>query len=203
MSMRPAKPNKPPRIELVVIGASAGGVAALMALLGPLPATYALPVIAALHLLPRRKSQLDSVLGHHLALPVREAEDKEAIQPGTVYVASANYHLQVEADRSFSFSSGPPVSYARPSIDVLMTSAADAYGPAVAGVLLTGANMDGAEGMAAIHARGGLTIVQQPSEAEVPTMPEAAIARCAPDHVLPLSGIQQLLLDLAPAKGAA
>lgn len=186
-------------IELVVIGASAGGVAALLALLAPLPANFALPIIAVLHLLPRHKSRLEHVLAHHLALPVREPADKELIQPGTVYVASADYHLLVEADRSFAFSTEPPVSFSRPSIDVLMDSAADAYGPALAGVLLTGANMDGAEGMAAIHARGGLTLVQQPQDADVPTMPEAAIARCQPDHILPLKGIQHMLLRLGAA----
>jgi two-component system chemotaxis response regulator CheB len=181
-------------IELIVIGASAGGVAALLALLAPLPASYALPIVAVLHLLPRHKSRLDRVLAHHLALPVREPEDKEAIRPGTVYVASADYHLLVEADRSFSFSNEAPVSFARPSIDVLMNSAADAYGPALAGVLLTGANMDGAEGMATIHGCGGLTLVQLPSEADMATMPEAAIARCQPDHILPLEGLQHMLL---------
>lgn len=197
------KSNSPRKIELVVVGASAGGVAALLALLGPLPAGFALPIVALLHLLPRHKSQLDGVLGSQLALPVREPADKEAIRPGTVYVASADYHLLVEADRSFSFSSDAPVSFARPSIDVLMTSAADAYGPALAGVLLTGANMDGAEGMAAIRARGGLTLVQQPEEADVPTMPEAAIARCRPDHILTLKGIQHMLLRLGAAGGGA
>jgi two-component system chemotaxis response regulator CheB len=200
-------PRKPtaaiarPRIELVVIGASAGGVAALMALLTPLPASYALPIIAILHLLPRRDSQLGKVLDNHLTLPVQEARDKAPIEPGVVYVPSANYHLLVERDRSFSFSSEPPVSFSRPSIDVLMASAADAYGPALAGILLTGANMDGAEGMAAIKDRGGLTIVQQPQDADVPTMPEAAIARSQPDHILPLKDIQHMLLRLGTAGG--
>jgi len=143
------------------------------------------------------------VLGARLSLPVREAQDKEPIQPGTVYVASANYHLLIEHDHSFSFSSDAPVSYARPSIDVLMASAADAYGPALAGVLLTGANMDGAEGMAAIKSGGGLTIVQQPQDADVATMPEAAIARCAPDHILPLKDIRHMLLRLGHDAGAA
>ncbi len=195
--------RRPASVELIVIGASAGGVAALLALLAPLPAGYALPIVAVLHLLPRHKSRLENVLAHRLALPVREPEDKEAIRAGTVYVASADYHLLVEADRSFGFSSEGPVSFARPSIDVLMTSAADAYGPSLAGVLLTGANMDGAEGMAAIHARGGLTLVQQPSDADVPTMPEAAIARSRPDHILPLKDIHQMLLRLGTQGDAA
>ncbi len=190
------------RIELVVIGASAGGVAALLALLAPLPTGHALPLAIVLHLLPRHESQLGSVLGHHLALPVREPRDKEPVRPGAIYVAGADYHLLIEADRSFSFSGEPPVSFSRPSIDVLMQSAADAYGPALAGVLLTGANMDGAEGMAAIQAHGGLTIVQQPQDADVPTMPEAAIARSQPDHVLPLRDITPLLLQLGNAGDA-
>ena len=97
----------------------------------------------------------------------------------------------------------PPVCFARPSIDVLMTAAADAYGPALAGVLLTGANMDGAEGMAVIHALGGLTIVQEPQDADAPTMPEAAIARSQPDHILPLRDIGPMLLQLAAGRNAA
>lgn len=188
--------KQPAPIELIVVGASAGGVAALLALLAPLPAGFPLPIIAVLHLLPHHKSRLENVLAQHLSLPVREPADKEPIQPGTVYVASADYHLLVEADRSFAFSNEAPVSFARPSIDVLMMSAADAYGRNLAGVLLTGANMDGAEGMAAIHERGGLTFVQQPAEADVATMPEAAIARCPPDHILPLKDIHQMLLRL-------
>jgi two-component system chemotaxis response regulator CheB len=188
--------NARPPVELIAIGASAGGVAALLALLAPLPASFPLPIVAALHLLARHQSQLGRVLGSRIALPVREPRDKEPIEPGVVYVASADYHLLVEADRSFSFSSDAPVAFARPSIDVLMTSAADAYGPALSGVLLTGANMDGAEGMAAIKSQGGLTIVQQPQDADVATMPEAAIARCTPDHILPLKDIQQMLLRL-------
>jgi len=193
---KPVDRSQRPRPDLIAIGASAGGVTALMDLLGVLPAGYPLPVVTVLHLLPRRESQLGSVLASRLALPVREAHDKEAILPGTVYLASPDYHLLVEMDRSFSFSGDPPVCFARPSIDVLMASAADAYGPALAGVLLTGANMDGAEGMAAIKTHGGLTIVQQPEDADVPTMPEAAIARCQPDHILPLRDIGQMLLRL-------
>jgi two-component system chemotaxis response regulator CheB len=196
-----AKPATPRRLALVTIGASAGGVTALMDLLAPLPADYPLPVVAVLHLLPRRESQLGTVLASRLDLPVREARDKEPILPGTVYLASPDYHLLIEADRSFAFSSDPPVCFARPSIDVLMTSAADAYGAALAGVLLTGANMDGAEGMAAIRARGGLTIVQQPEDADVPTMPQAAIARSRPDQILPLRDIGRLLRRLGEAGG--
>jgi two-component system, chemotaxis family, protein-glutamate methylesterase/glutaminase len=204
--MRPrraaAKPAARPPAELIVIGASAGGVSALLTLLSPLPAGFRLPIVALLHLLPRRESRLCSVLSHALSLPVREPVDKEVLQPGHVYVGSPDYHLLIELDRSVSYSGEPPVSFARPSIDVLMTSAADAYGPAAVGVLLTGANADGAEGMAAIRARGGITLVQDPADAEVPTMPEAAIARCRPDHILPLNDMPQMLLQLARTGGA-
>jgi two-component system, chemotaxis family, protein-glutamate methylesterase/glutaminase len=202
--MRPrraaAKPAARPPAELIVIGASAGGVSALLTLLSP--AGFRLPIVALLHLLPRRESRLCSVLSHALSLPVREPVDKEVLQPGHVYVGSPDYHLLIELDRSVSYSGEPPVSFARPSIDVLMTSAADAYGPAAVGVLLTGANADGAEGMAAIRARGGITLVQDPADAEVPTMPEAAIARCRPDHILPLNDMPQMLLQLARTGGA-
>lgn len=189
--------------QLVVIGASAGGVAALQSLLRPLPPGFAVPVVAVLHLLPRHGSQLAAVLGHDLALPVREPLDKEALQPATVYVAGADYHLLIEAGPHAAYSSEPPVQYARPSIDVLMTSAAAACGPGVVGVLLTGANMDGAEGLAAIHAAGGVTVVQDPQEAAVATMPAAAIARCRPDHVLPLRDMPALLVGLAGVGGHA
>jgi two-component system chemotaxis response regulator CheB len=127
---------------------------------------------------------------------VRDAADKDEIQGGTIYFAVPGYHLLVEQDRSFSLSCEPPVHFARPAIDVLMESAADAYGPALAGVLLTGANHDGADGMARIHACGGLTIVQDPEEAQSATMPEQAIRRCAPDLVLPLARIAALLPTL-------
>lgn len=182
--------------RFVVIGASAGGVAALLDLLGALPAGYALPLVAALHLAPRRESRLAAVLAHRLRLSVCEPRDKEPIRAGTVYLAAPDYHLLVEREQCFSFSCEEAVCFARPSIDVLMCSAAQAYGPALVGVLLTGANMDGAEGLAAIKAGGGTTVVQQPEDAEVATMPKAALARHTPDHVLPLAGIRQLLIEL-------
>jgi two-component system, chemotaxis family, protein-glutamate methylesterase/glutaminase len=191
-----ATARMPHEARLVVIGASAGGVSALLHLLAPLPGDYALPVLAALHLSPRHESRLAAVLGHRLAMRVCEPRDKEPLQPGVVYVAAPDYHLLVEREHCLSFSNEDPVCFARPSIDVLMCSAADAYGPAVVGVLLTGANMDGAEGLAAVKALGGTTIVQLPADAEVATMPQAAIALHAPDHVLPLTGIRQLLRQL-------
>jgi two-component system chemotaxis response regulator CheB len=181
------------RIEAVVIGASAGGVEALGALLPSLPAGNKLPVFCILHLPADRESRLAELFAERLPMPVKEAADKESIEPGTVYFAGSGYHLSVEQDFSFSLSCEPPVHYARPAIDLLMTSSADAYGPGLVGILLTGANHDGADGMAYIHACGGLTVVQDPDEAQVATMPKAAIDRFSPHLILPLARIGALL----------
>jgi two-component system chemotaxis response regulator CheB len=181
------------RIEAVVIGGSAGGVDALVSLLPALPAGYALPVFCILHVPGNRESRLAALFAERLAMPVREAADKEPIRPGTVYFAGSGYHLAIERDRTFSLSLEPPVNFARPAIDVLMESAADAYGAALAGILLTGANHDGADGLAAIRARGGLTVVQDPLDAQVATMPLEALRRGRPRLVLPLARIAALL----------
>jgi len=181
------------RIEAVVIGASAGGVEALGALLPALPAGYSLPVFCILHLPSDRESRLAELYAERVPLRVKEAVDKESIEPGTVYFAGAGYHLSVEQDFTFSLSCEPPVHFARPAIDVLMESSADAYGPGLVGILLTGANHDGAEGMAYIHASGGLTVVQDPDDAQVATMPQSAIDRFSPHLILPLARIGALL----------
>lgn len=181
------------RIEMVVIGGSAGGVDALVGLLPGLPAGFGPAVTCILHVPPDRESRLAELFATRTALPVREAQDKEPIQPGTVYFAGSGYHLSIEQDRSFSLSCEPPVQFARPAIDILMESAADVYGPALAGILLTGANFDGAEGMCRIRERGGLTIVQDPEDAQASTMPGEAIRRRAPHLVLPLPAIRSVL----------
>jgi len=181
------------RIEAVVIGGSAGGVDALVALLPGIPAGYTLPVFCILHLPGDRESRLAELFDDRLPVPVREAVDKAPIAPGTIYFAGSGYHLSVEQDRTFSLSCEPPVAFARPAIDVLMESAADAYGSGLAAILLTGANHDGAAGMAAIHAGGGFTVVQDPNDAQVPTMPLEALRRIKPNLVLPLAAIHALL----------
>lgn len=192
----PTAPGARPAIEAVAIGASAGGVQALLQLLGDLPRTFRLPLMVVLHLPQDHESLLPEIFRRRTPLAVREAADKEKIAPATLYFASPGYHLSVESDRSFSLSCEEPVNYSRPSIDVLMESAADAYGPALAAVLLTGANQDGAAGLARVGGSGGLTIVQHPEEAEIPTMPEAAIKRLRPDHILRLADIRSLLIKL-------
>ena len=185
-----------PRIEAIVVGASAGGVEALLSLLGPLRQGFVLPIIVVLHLPEERRSQLAEVFSRRIDMPVHEAIDKQDIVAGTVYCATPGYHLSVEQDRSLSLSLEDRVHYSRPSIDYLFESAADAYGPALAAVLLTGANHDGARGLAEVKRRGGLTIVQDPNEAHVSTMPDAALALHQPDYILPLRGISRLLAEL-------
>ncbi|TFF42497.1 chemotaxis protein CheB [Pseudomonas sp. RIT623] len=186
-------------VGAIVIGASAGGVAALFSVLGALPAGFSVPVLCVLHLPDDRHSQLAEVLQRRLRRPVREAQDKAAIEPGLIYVAGPGYHLSVERDLSFSLSQEEPVHFSRPAIDLLFESAADAYGPALLGVLLTGANEDGARGLLRIRQSGGRTVVQDPRDAQVALMPEAALALHCPDHILPLSGIGQLLATLEPS----
>ncbi|MBC8997584.1 chemotaxis protein CheB [Pseudomonas sp. N40(2020)] len=185
-----------PRIEAIVVGASAGGVEALLTLLGPLRKGFALPIIIVLHLPEERRSQLAEVFSRRLALPVEEATDKRDIEAGTVYFATPGYHLSVELDRSLSLSLEDRIHHSRPSIDYLFESAADVYGPKLAAVLLTGANHDGARGLAQVKRHGGLTIVQDPDDAQVATMPLAALKTQQPDHVLPIHGIGRLLVEL-------
>jgi len=184
------------KIKAIVIGASAGGISALQDILTGLPADFGLPIIVLLHLPENRESKLVELFAHFIKMPVREARDKDQIVAGTLYFASAGYHLSVEVDYSFSLSCEAPVFFSRPSIDVLMESAAHVYGKALLGILLTGANQDGANGLTCIANHGGLTVVQDPGEAQVATMPNAAIAQMQPDLILPLHEIHQLLLRL-------
>jgi len=180
-----------------VIGGSAGALDALQTILPSLPRGFALPIVVVLHMLPGRPSGLASVLGGNSALSVKEAEDKEAMSAGTVYLASPGYHLLVEKDRHFALSVDEPVHFSRPSIDVLFESAADAFGKELVGVLLSGANEDGARGLFDIRQAGGVTIVQAPQTAAAPPMPEAALRLGAAAHVLGLVAIGELLRALA------
>ena len=170
--------------DAVVIGGSAGSVEALSVLLPALPGTLQAAVLVVLHLPRNRPSLLCHIFRSRCALPLREAEDKEPIAPGTVYFAPPDYHLLVDDGPALALSVDAPVHYSRPSIDVLFESAADAYGSRLIGMLLSGANQDGACGLAAIEGRGGLAIVQDPASAGVRTMPESALARTAAPHIL-------------------
>lgn len=181
----------------VVMGVSSGGVHALGSLLGALPADFPLPILIVQHMGADVGDSLAKLLDAHSPLHVKEADEQDAARPGHVYLAPANYHLLVEQDGRLSLSADAPVSYARPSVDVLFESAADAYGPALIGVVLTGANFDGARGLARIKQCGGLAIVQDPLDAEAPQMPQAALAATKVDRVLPLAGIADALSSLA------
>ncbi|WP_322092203.1 chemotaxis protein CheB [Paraburkholderia bannensis] len=173
--------------DAVVIGASAGGVDVLGQILPMLPAHFGAAVLIVLHLPPASPSFLASALSSRCALPVAEPDAGEPIVGGRVYVAPPDYHMLVETagtQACIALSIGGPVRYSRPSIDVLMESAADVYGARLLGVLLSGANDDGARGLAAIRAAGGTTWAQTPATAAAPQMPEAAIALGAVDATL-------------------
>jgi two-component system chemotaxis response regulator CheB len=182
--------------ELVVIGGSAGSMSVLSELLPALPAEFPLPVVVALHLHPHQDGYFVEHLSGQCALAVREAEDKCAIEPGHVYFAPPNYHLLIESDRTLALSVDEKVNYSRPSIDVLFESAADRYGRRLIGVILTGANNDGAHGLRAIREKGGLAIAQDPGTAESPFMPSAALEVAGADFVLPPRKIGALLVEL-------
>lgn len=184
-------------IRAVAIGASAGAVQALLHLLPSLPADFPLPLLIVVHVPPDRDNALVSLFAPRCALAVKEAEDKEKIAGGTIYFAPSDYHLLVESDHSLSLSTDEQVNHSRPAIDVLLESAADAYGPALAAIMLTGANQDGATGLAAVAQAGGIAIVQDPSGAQVPTMPEAALAACPSATAMTLDDIISYLLTLA------
>ena len=180
----------------VVMGASAGGVKAFERVLGALPGDFCLPIVICQHILPGAGSDFCRVFDSVTPLAVKEADEKEYPLPGHVYFAPPGYHLLIERDGHFSLCVDEKVCYARPSIDLLFESAAQAWSPALLGVLLTGANEDGAMGIKRIKEGGGRTVVQSPRDAAQPVMPEAAIALQSVDHVLPLDGIGSFLADL-------
>jgi two-component system, chemotaxis family, protein-glutamate methylesterase/glutaminase len=185
------------RIEAIVIGASAGGVEALGLLLPALPAKFRPALLIVLHLPRERPSLLVEIYEKRCALPIREADDKEPIEPGTIYFAPPDYHMLVERNRQIALSTDEPVHFSRPSVDVLFESAADVYADRLLGVILTGANEDGAAGLHAIHRAGGVTVVQQPESAKVPLMVVSALQRNPADFVLSLPQIAELLVGLA------
>lgn len=184
------------RPQAIVIGSSAGALEALSSILPALPAGFTLPVIGVVHLPSDRRSILAELLQRKCRVPVREAEDKEPIEVGTVYLAPPDYHLLVETDKSLSLSSDEPVLFSRPSIDVLFESAADAYGCGLTGIVLTGANQDGAKGLRAVVAAGGAAIVQNPRGAFAAAMPEAAIEMCPSAQILSLDAIAHYLQEI-------
>ena len=183
------------KFELIVIGCSMGGMHALQQIFEALPQEFCVPIAVVQHRYRTSNEALPAILRRHTKLDVVDTTDKEWIKPGTVYLAPANYHLLVERGE-LSLSVDEKVEYSRPSIDVLFESAADAYGSGVIGVVLTGANADGARGAKRIKSRGGFVIVQDPGTAESPAMPQAAIAAARVDRILPLERIGPFLVEL-------
>lgn len=184
------------RIDAVVIGASAGGIEALTVLLPALSAALCPPVFIVLHLPRDKPSVLAEIFARKCTVPVREAEDKELVVRGTVYFAPSNYHLLLDQGPQLVLSADDPVHHSRPSIDVLFESAAEIYKERLLGIILTGANEDGASGLAAIHDAGGVTIVQQPETARAPHMVLSALKLRPADGVLKLDEIAATLRTL-------
>jgi two-component system, chemotaxis family, protein-glutamate methylesterase/glutaminase len=181
--------------EIVVIGCSMGGMNALQTIFGALPKDFPVPIAVVQHRYRTSSESLPAFFRRNSELKVVDTTDKEWLKPGTVYLAPANYHLLVERGE-LSLSVDDAVAYSRPSIDVLFESAAMAYGSGVIGVVLTGANADGARGAAEIKKRGGFVVVQDPATAESPSMPQAAIEATRVDRILPLDRIGPFLVEL-------
>jgi two-component system, chemotaxis family, protein-glutamate methylesterase/glutaminase len=180
----------------VVIGCSAGGLGALSIVLPALPAAFPAPLVIVQHVNPTAGSRLPALLDGKCAIHVREADEKMRPEPGVAYVVPPNYHLLLELDGTFSLNRDERVNFSRPSIDVTFETAAELYGSALIGVVMTGASADGSRGLARIKELGGHTIVQDPEEAQAAVMPQAAIRAARPHAVLPLCDIGPALVRL-------
>ena len=180
--------------EAIVIGTSSGGMNALKFIFTALPEDFSVPIIIVQHISPRSDNQWIELLNNNSNLYLKEADEKEKIENGKIYIAPPNYHLMIERNKTFSLTIDERVNYARPSIDVLFESAAEAYKNKLIGVVLTGSNYDGTNGIKRIQECGGLAIVQNPETAESAYMPASAIAAIHPDYILSLEDIIKLLI---------
>jgi two-component system chemotaxis response regulator CheB len=185
--------------DAVVIGTSAGGVEALTRLLPALPATAPVAILIVVHIPRERPSLLAEIFRHKCLMRVEEAVDKARIEAGRIYFAPPDYHMLVDRGPQIALSVDDVVQFSRPSIDVLFESAADVYGKSLLGILLTGGNEDGASGMAYIAQCGGTTVLQDPAEAAASAMPEGALKRMTPTHLMRLDEIAALLTTIADA----
>lgn len=179
--------------EIFLIGCSAGGFSVIFDLLTGLGSDFPIPIVVIIHRSSKYKSEIETLLNKKVSLNVKLAEDQEVIKPGTVYFASADYHLLIEPEHKFTLDDSEPVHYCRPAIDVTFQSAADVYKDRVMAILLSGANNDGALGMKYIADMGGVTIVQDPECAEVDTMPQSAIKEAKIDLILSNEDIFRLI----------
>ena len=188
------------KYEAIVIGVSSGGMNAMKVIFSLLPKNFITPIIILQHMGARPDSQLIKLLNSISNLSIKEADEKEKIEKGNVYIAPPNYHLMIDRDKTFSLSIDDRVNYARPSIDVLFESAADAYKDKLIGVILTGSSSDGTLGLKKIKEYGGLTIAQDPKTAESAYMPASAIAVVQMDYILSLEDIIKLLINIDSQK---
>lgn len=184
------------KYEAIVIGVSSGGMNALKNIFSMLPKDFGISIVVVQHVGARSDNEWIRHLNNKSRMPIKEADEKEKIESGKAYIAPANYHLLVEKDKTFTLTVDERVNFARPSIDVLFESAAEAYTNSMIGIVLTGANSDGTKGAQRIQELGGLTIVQDPETAEASYMPASAIAAITPDHILPLEKIIALLIKI-------
>lgn len=183
-------------MPIVLIGGSAGSLSVLLEILPLLPSSLAAPVVLVTHRHAGSDVLLEALLSARASLPVRDIEEKEKPQPGVIYIVPADYHLLFESDGSFALDSSEKVNYSRPSIDVTFESVARTFGAAAIGILLSGANADGAQGLYEIQLHNGITIVQDPDTAEVDYMPRAVLQRFIPDHVVTPSAMPGLICSL-------
>ncbi|GAB4024359.1 chemotaxis protein CheB [Spirosoma koreense] len=184
------------RCSLVVIGGSTGSIDVLMQVLPALPVPLSFSLVIVVHRKNTSDSALADLLALKTALPLKEIDDKDSIVPGTIYLAPADYHVLLEQDATFSLDDSEKVNYSRPSIDVTFESAAEVYGPTMVGILLSGANADGTNGLIAIKQAGGRTAVQNPETAMVAYMPQQAIQHAPIDWVLDVAELIQTLQRL-------
>ena len=187
------------KYKAIVIGASAGGLHALSGILEQLPLGYQVPVMVVQHRSKDQRDLLEEVMQRKCKIKIKQADEKESIQSGFVYIAPPDYHLLIENDKTFSLSSDEQVRFSRPSIDVLFETAAIVFKDTLIAIILTGANNDGAAGIVAVKKYDGLTIAQNPAEAQFPFMPKAAIETKGVDYIWTLSEIQNFLLKISVA----
>ena len=184
------------KYKAIVIGGSAGSFQGISRMLSELPDNFQLPIIMCLHRLKHVRNGFVEALSLKSIAEVIEPFDKQPVKKGKVYLAPANYHMAIELGNYFSLSTEDMVNNSRPSIDITLQSAAYAYGDKLIGILLSGANRDGAIGMQHIKKKGGMTIVQNPEECMIDTMPKAALSLTSIDHVMNIDEIIRLLKDL-------
>ena len=187
------------KYEAIVIGVSAGGLYVLSEILEALPKDYSIPVVIVQHRSKDERELLEELLQQKCKIKIKQADEKEKLQKGTVYIAPPNYHVLAENDRTLSLSADPLVNYSRPSIDVLFETASEVYKNKLIGVILTGANKDGAYGMTLIRKRGGVTVAQNPKTAQFSAMPHAAVETGSIQHVLEVNEIIDFLLTIQKA----